>query len=312
MKKALLDILVCPNCLPEELELTTDVQEERDNDILEGRLVCNHCEMVFPIKDGVAFLDPGAPVREAKVNRYEMTPVVSSYLWSHYGDLMHDTESSDAYSRWAGLMDPLEGYCLDIGGAVGRFAFEMSLKSDFVIGIDNSTAFIQTARELMRFRRMEVSLALEGLLTRELTLELPEEWDMKKVEFIAGDALALPFKKGVFSSLASLNLVDKVPSPLKHLQEMNRVAQPQRAAFLFSDPFSWSEEAARQQEWLGGKPSGRFSGRGLDNMLSLLSGGGGFLRPPWTVKDQGHVWWKIRTHVNHFELIRSCFIKAER
>jgi 2-polyprenyl-3-methyl-5-hydroxy-6-metoxy-1,4-benzoquinol methylase len=32
---------------------------------------------------------------------------------------------------------------LDIGSAVGRFAFEMSGKSEFVVGIDNSVSFIQ-------------------------------------------------------------------------------------------------------------------------------------------------------------------------
>jgi len=312
VKKAVLEILVCPRCLPEERKLSEEIQEEKDDDILEGRLVCAHCEMAFPIRDGLAFLDPGASGRETKTNRYETTSVVSSYLWSHFGDLMHDPEASDAYSRWAGLMDSRGGYCLDIGGAVGRFAFEMSLKSDFVIGIDNSTAFIRAARDLMRHQRMEVPLAVEGLLTRELTLELPGEWDMKKMEFIVGDALALPFRKGVFTSLASLNLVDKVPSPLRHLHEMNRVARKQKAAFLFSDPFSWSEEAAQQEEWLGGKPSGRFSGRGVDNIVGLLGGNGRVLSPPWSVRDQGHVWWKIRTHANHFELIRSCFVKAER
>ncbi len=312
VKKAVLDILVCPNCLPEERELSAEVAEEKDHDILQGRLICGHCSMVFPIEDGLAFLDPGAFVGRAGGNRYETAPVVSSYLWSHYGDLMHDGEASDAYSRWAGLMEPLGGYCLDIGGAVGRFAFEMTSKSDFVIGIDNSTAFIRAARELMRHQRMEVPLALEGLLTRDLTLELPEEWDMKKLEFIVGDALALPFKGGVFTSLASLNLVDKVPSPLKHLYEMNRVARAQKAAFLFSDPFSWSEEVAEQEEWLGGKGAGRFAGRGVDNIASILNGDGGVLTPPWSVKDRGHVWWKIRTHANHFELIRSCFVKAER
>jgi hypothetical protein len=46
--------------------------------------------------------------------------------------------------------------------------------------------------------------------------------------------------------------------------------------------------------------------------MALLEGRMNGFYPTWKVNDHGHIWWKIRTHSNHFELIRSCFIKAQR
>jgi SAM-dependent methyltransferase len=206
----------------------------------------------------------------------------------------------------------MPGFALDAGCAVGRFAFEMAKKSDFVVGIDNSRAFVHKARELMKSRQLRFSVPDEGALVENFVLELPEAWDTDRVEFILGDAEALPFRSGIFSSLASLNLIDKVPTPIQHLDEMNRVARKNGAHLLISDPFSWSADVAREEDWLGGTTKGAFSGKGFDNVRSLLTGVQGDLLPSWVVEDEGHIWWKIRNHRNHFELIRSCYIKAGR
>jgi SAM-dependent methyltransferase len=225
---------------------------------------------------------------------------------------LEDREASTAYLEWANHIDSSSGLSLDAGCAVGRFTFEMAKKSELAVGIDSSHTFIRTARELMNHRRLQVSLVEEGELMGGGTIHLPETWSDSKVEFVVGDIQALPFRANLFASIASLNLVDKVPFPLLHLKEMNRVAKESGAQFLFSDPFSWSSDIARKEDWLGGMSRGRFSGRGIENIRSLLSGEKGELLPPWKIEDQGHIWWKIRNHLNHFELIRSCFIKATR
>ena len=139
-----------------------------------------------------------------------------------------------------------------------------------------------------------------------------DKWFPEKVEFLVADAQRLPFRTGIFSSLASLNLLDKVPAPMEHLTEMNRVARKHGVEFLCSDPYSWSTDTAKVENWLGGKINGDFSGHGINNLIALLQGKKGHLLPEWTVKQDGSVWWKIRTHSNHFELIRSCFVKAVR
>jgi hypothetical protein len=188
----------------------------------------------------------------------------------------------------------------------------MANKSEWVIGIDNSVAFVRAARELMVQRKATLALALEGSLTQHKTLAIPTDWRTDNMEFIVADALALPFRSGIFAAVSSLNVVDKVPKPIIHIAEINRSAKRNDAQLLFSDPFSWSTAAASEENWLGGTSTGSFAGRGKDNVIALLEGRMGDLAPPWIIKDNGHVWWKIRTHSNHFELIRSCFVRAVR
>ena len=313
MKHLLIDLLVCPSCLPREKSLDCQIIERHGEDILSGSLKCDQCGTSYPIRGGVASLLPrSSEKREELHSRYESSSILSSYLWSHYGDLLKDKETSTAYVEWADLIEYRTGFSLDAGCAVGRFTFEMGKKGDFAVGIDNSLSFILTARELMKSRQLGVSIQEEGLLRKHETIHLPETWSTEKVDFIVGDAQILPFRSRSITSLASLNLVDKLPLPLKHLKEMNRVAKESGAQFLFSDPFSWSSEIAQEKDWLGGTNDGPYPGKGIDNIFSLLTGEKGGLLPPWKVDKHGHVWWKIRTHRNHFELIRSCFIKTTR
>ncbi len=310
MKASLVDVLICPSCLPVENALTLRAGQAVDDDILEGELSCGFCGGVFPVQEGLADLDPGRQQRSA--SRYEMPAVLSSYLWSHFGDLLPDRQASDAYARWADLVQPHTGFCLDIGAAVGRFSFEMARKCDFVVGLDNSRTFIRTARELLRHRRKTLMLPDEGQLYLEVELPFPDGWRTDNMEFIIGDAQALPFRSHFFSSVASLNMVDKLTRPLAHLQESSRVAKDKDAQFLLSDPFSWSAEAASEDRWLGGLADGPFAGHGLDNIIALLREGRKLPGPAWTIARRDSIWWKIRTHSNHFELIRSCCVKADR
>lgn len=98
-----------------------------------------------------------------------------------------------------------------------------------------SFEFIRLARQLMRERSLQFSMVVEGRITEKKTITLPKKWDSKKVDFIVGDARALPFPRECFALL-----------------------------------------------------------------------------PPWNVDQEGSVWWKIRNHRNHFELIHSEFIGATR
>ncbi len=312
MKKALLEMLICPLCLPEENRFNATILEVSIDDIVEGVLRCEKCGKGYPIHRGTAFLDPNRTTPVKSENRYETLPILSSYLWSHFGDLLKDEFFSDAYNEWAGLMKGGSGVCLDIGSAVGRFSFEMAKKCDFVVGIDSSVSFIQASRDLMTHRMTRVELLQEGVLTEEQILYIPKDWSTENMEFIVGDALALPFRSDLFPSVASLNVIDKISKPLTHLTEINRVAKKTNAQFLFSDPFSWSKEVAGEEDWLGGKNNGHFSGRGKDNIKALLQGKTGAVLPEWKIESNGDIWWKIRTHSNHFELIRSCFLKATR
>ena len=312
MKAKLADLLICPSCLPREIDLQLQEDQTEGDDIIQGELSCSRCGRTYPVQDGLADLDPGRQSRSQADSKYERPTVLASYLWSHFGDILQDEQASKAYAQWAELMLPHSGMCLDIGTAVGRFAFEMAQKCDFVVGLDNSVAFIRAARELMIQGHTDLKLPDEGHLTLDAPLRLPREWTTSNLEFIVADAQALPFRSSLFSSAASLNMVDKVPHPMDHLTESNRVLAHSEAQFLLSDPFSWSVDTARVENWLGGRQTGPLAGYGLQNITALLQDQDGPLQPQWSILDHGHVWWKIRTHSNHFELIRSCFLKASR
>ena len=275
MKKKLLDILVCPSCLPLEKTLDLSAEQAGADDIISGYLTCGGCGRRYEIKQGIANLLPGgAPSPSFSQSRYEEMAVVSSYLWSHYADLFGDPEAHGAYTAWAAAMGDQSAAppALDVGCAVGRFTFELAGKTkgeNFCVGIDRSAAFISAARKLASEGSLSFSLKTEGRLTEEKKITIPKKWKKADVEFIVGDALALPFSRQSFSLAASLNLLDKVSKPLLHLKEINRVAKNSRARLLLADPFSWSLESALEEDWPGGKKQGPYSGAGFRGKSEL-------------------------------------------
>ncbi|TWJ33610.1 methyltransferase domain-containing protein [Geobacter argillaceus] len=312
MKRFLLPHLICPVCLPYEYQLDLSVDCETDGDIITGSLTCKKCKRRFPIREGIAQLLPSPDSCPAGAQwRYEEAGMVDQYLWCHYRDLLGDTEECSI----AALVTCLAGHvssAFDAGCSVGRVAFEMAARSSWAVGCDLSLNFIRTARRLARDRHLTFTLPLEGNLRETFHIKLPEAWKTDNLEFVMADVLKVPFSKGTFQQMASLNLLDRVSYPLAHLYEMNRVARDQSASFLFASPFSWTTSATSEELWLGGTTAGPYKGRGLENVRSLLEGKGKVLSPPWHISRAGAITWRMRSHCNHYELIRSEFLVAAR
>ena len=313
MKEFITRILICPSCLPRESALHLTARECASGDVTEGELGCPLCGARYPISEGLADLSPAASLpNPALLSKYEDEAVLAPYLWSHFGEAAMEEECNTAYSQWASLLGKTSGLALDVGCAVGRMTFEMSVRSDFAIGIDRSTEFVRKARELMLKGGTHFEVPEEGRLSRNVEFRFPSDWDPARVEFLVADAQALPFSSGAFSEVSSLNLLDRLPNPLQHLMDASRVAAPERSGFLFSDPFSWSEEFSEEAEWLGGTKRGSYPGDGFHNVSRILQGDRGLISPPWRISATGAIWWALRNHRNHFERIRSRFIRAER
>jgi len=312
MKRCLIPYLICPACLPKEIPVELSVRQESEEDIVEGTLSCHSCRKHFPIHEGVAHLIPEPDAIGGNQWRYEEAGTVNSYLWSHYSDLLGDPEANTAYTDWSTHLLTRPGMSLDAGCAVGRLTFELAARCDLAVGCDLSQAFVSTARRLARERRITFSLPREGNLRDQFTLALPDRFPTDRTEFIVADALRLPFARDTFVQAASLNLLDRVNHPLAHLYEMNRVSRASGSHFLFSSPFSWMTASTPEERWLGGTTGGKYPGRGVDNVRLLLEGKDGIITPPWRIAAQGTVHWRLRSHANHFEEIRSWFLAADR
>ncbi|WP_027184124.1 class I SAM-dependent methyltransferase [Desulfovibrio inopinatus] len=322
MKEFLLPLIICPEHIATQTPLhfhESDVCYSGD-DIWTGNLICPQCQAIYSIRDGVADLAPVATPRPAVQGKYELDSTVGAYLWSQFGDLYtEDTailnelvKPSDAYASWANLFSFGEGPFLDVGCAVGRLVLEAAGRGLLAVGVDLSHAFISAARSLVRTGRIDTLLTVEGQITQPFSFALPKRLRNETVEFIVGDALALPFRSDCFASLASLNILDKVPFPLRHLEELSRVGHQHGCELVVSDPYSWSSDVAAPSDWLGGTLEGPYAGRGIDNVRALLAGRDGHINPPYTTDSCPDIPWTIRNHTHHAEYIVSRPLYATR
>ena len=314
MKDWVLDKLICPECKVLEMPLALTIREANADDILDGELRCPDCYRRYPIRAGIAMLLPENTRSVLKsAGGYNSPAMVSAYLWSHYGDLIGDCQATDAYRQWSSLIPPHRGLALDVGCAVGRFSFELAKSHRHVIGVDTSIAFIHQARQILNRRLLDFDLIIEGTLTEPRGCRF-DDWDVGGVEFIVADAMALPFRSRSFETVATLNLLEKVPDPRLHLKEINRMLLAERAGFIFSDPFSWDPAVSPPETWLigTGKGNGDYSRRGIDTLRRMFTGAFGIFDPPLKITAAGEVAWRIRKTANLWEYITSQYLVGER
>ena len=55
MRRNLLDILACPLC---KSDLEVIVEEENEDEIITGKLICKKCGVEYPIEDGIPNMLP--------------------------------------------------------------------------------------------------------------------------------------------------------------------------------------------------------------------------------------------------------------
>jgi len=313
MKKWLTEILICPECVRDEIPLDLEIKTEQEDDVIEGKLSCTACGRSYSIHKGVAVVLPDRSMSViSTTSGYNSKSMLSSYLWSHFCDFLKDPDATDAYRIWSSFFSKSDGYALDIGCSVGRLSFELSKTHSHVIGIDTSISFIEKARELLRSKRLAFDLIIEGFITEKRSCGFDSAFNYDHVDFIVADALAIPFPRSFFSTVTSINILEKVSSPLKHLVDINRVLKEKKSMFVFSDPFSWDESVSDPELWLSAGLNGNGNRRGIDSISNYFLGKDKIFNPPLKILDKGNVPWKIRKTENLWEHINSQFIVGAR
>ena len=125
---------------------------------------------------------------------------------------------------------------------------------DSVDGIDFSARFIKTAFTMQEQGEIRYHLIEEGELTafkaRKLSA-LGLDNTANKVAFAQGDACNLkPQYKG-YDLIFMGNLIDRVYSPRKVLEDMSHRLN-RGGLLIIASPFTWLEEYTERSEWLGG------------------------------------------------------------
>lgn len=136
---------------------------------------------------------------------------------------------------WPEVLDfimeiPAGDLVLDVGSGHGRHSRPLALTGHRVVGIDFS-------RRLLSIGKKSTSSSRE----------------FRTIEWVTGEAMALPFSDGTFDAALSIAVLHHLPSRedrVKALEEMKRVLRPGGTAFVSV----WSIDHPRVAELLGGSP----------------------------------------------------------
>ena len=116
--------------------------------------------------------------------------------------------------------------------------------------MDSNLALLRLARHAatgrgIRYARRRVGIAFDR---RSFPVALP---GAERVDFWAGDALALPFADATIGTVVALNLLDCVTDPTRFLAG---IAACLRAGgqLLMATPYDWATRATPVEAWLGG------------------------------------------------------------
>lgn len=243
---------------------------------------------------------------------YESDSVRDAYVLLHYGsaeqtfvDIPGPREAVGFPTRvaakvrtWAAELDVGTSRALDLGCAVGASSFELARRFEYVIGIDLSASFIETARQMARDGHLEFTRVDEGALTSRLTARPAHAVDVSRMSFRRGDACALPADLGVFDVVLLANLLCRLPSPRACLGRMGGPRGLVRPGGLFAatTPATWREQFTPKGAWLGGyERDGR--------KISTLEGLGEALGPEFERVHREDVPFVIREHARKFEYV---------
>ena len=232
-------------------------------------------------------------------NFYESDRCLAEYLLFHYGQARDlcplpfiPAEVLQFHQRIRQecvLPLPFPGptFALDAGCGVGRFAFELGLVADRVLGLDSCQAFIEAARRMAQAHGLTLSVKESGAGFGSLELALPSALHRSVVEFQTGDAQDLSaFADRSFHLVAAINLICRLPRPRQFLSQLHRLIVP-GGQLILASPFSWLEEFSPPAQW--------FTGGAMEELL----------QPHFRLAVRRDLPFVIREHRRKYQLVLS-------
>lgn len=213
MKARLLDLLCCPECRHEKLELAV-YRSERDEEsqrIIEGEIRCGRCGIRFPVINGVPRMLP------VSLRRYLI--LFHRDFFERYPDLLPEDGDGPTDEKVA---KTLEGYSYqhvelndrqkEIERWRNTFLSSIPVEPDFFkekIGADIGCGAGRHLYWAHRFGAEVVGVDLsEGVeVATTNTAECP------RTHLVQGDIYHLPFKNGVFDFAYSIGVLHFLPNP---------------------------------------------------------------------------------------------------
>ena len=299
-------------------------------DLLEGMLECSaaDCRREYPVLDGVPLLvaDLSGLLRNSALHflfREDLSPRVlsalldgagpdselerllrylSHYAPDHFGDLdPSPCPGTPTTPPIAGLMQAAvaamavpAGPAADLGCGLGRGTFTLANEREgLVLGVDLNLAMLRVASRALREGRARYPVRRVGMVYtwREHPVVLP---GAERVDFWLADAHNLPFEDQTFGALTSLNLIDCLGDPARHLTELDRCLAPGGGLALCT-PYDWSAQVTGAEGWIGGHSQRGADGGASEPRARALFG------PPWMphlqLKAEVHALpWQVRVH----------------
>ncbi|MGQ0842062.1 5-histidylcysteine sulfoxide synthase [Actinokineospora sp.] len=251
---------------------------------------------------------PEQPAKDTDVDPYATQEMLNRYLLMHFGSV------EDTFGRADHPLTPAHGYpqrlarfllaeaertgatlsrVLDVGCAVGGASFALAEGTASVVGVDLSAQFVETARTLARGESVAYERVDQGEVRTRKFARTTAATDGIGVEFVVGDACALP-ALGSFDAVVVANLLDRLADPEACLRQFTDSAEFLRAGglLLVASPWSWQSGYTTPENWLGGRAQSSTSEHTLRRLLA-----GAF-----DLVAEANVPGTLRNHARHFEL----------
>jgi putative 4-mercaptohistidine N1-methyltranferase len=230
-------------------------------------------------------------------NYYDSQRAASEYLQLHYGDPEPWPLPFPARCVAACLavdLLPERARALDLGCAVGGGSFELARHCEEVIGIDASKPFIELAQGLREDGSCRFKICVEGELTRIVRGAVPRGIERKRATFEVGDATRLRRDLGTFDVVMMANLIDRVPTPRKLMDQMPGLLK-RGGQLIITSPYTWLADYTPRSQWLGGFERG---GRRVETFAALKR----ILAPDFKLSQRQDLPFFIREHARKFQL----------